>query len=226
MKNLLPMQNLLNAAMAGVNLPYTLLLGLVILYWLSVILGAVDLSAFDFDFDADVDVDADIDADIDTDVDAGGMSGWFAGALHFFNFGRVPFMLVVTAAVVTVWVLAILGNHYLGSYSIGYALATAIPLLFIGLFVAKVITTPFVPLFEQISKEAQPMDYIGQVCELLLPASFTQMGQARVQAEDDELIIYVKTAEPDLSLSKGSQAVIARASPDGSHYLIQELQEA
>jgi hypothetical protein len=215
------MQDLLNAAMAGVNLPFTLLLGLVVLYWLSVILGAVDLSAFEFDIDAEVDVDA----DVDTDVDAGGMSGWFAGALHFFNFGRVPFMLIITVTVVTAWVLAILGNHYLGHYSLGYALATAIPILFIGLFAAKVVTTPFVPLFEQISKEAQPMDYIGQACELILPASFTQMGQARVQAEDDELLIYVKTAAPELQLPSGTKAIVSRAAPDGSHYLVRAYPE-
>ncbi|MEQ8702993.1 MAG: DUF1449 family protein [Phaeodactylibacter sp.] len=217
------MQDLLNAAIAGVNLPFTLLLGLVILYWLSVILGAVDLSAFDFDVDAEVDLD--VDADIDTDVDAGGMSGWFAGALHFFNFGRVPFMLVLTATVLTAWVLAILGNHYLGHYSPAYALATAVPILFIGLLVSKVVTTPFVPIFEQISKEAQPMDYIGQACELILPASFTQMGQARVQVEDDELLIYVKTATPELQLPSGAKGVVSRTAPDGSHYLIRPYPE-
>lgn len=212
------MQNLLNAAMAGVNLPFTLLLGLVILYWLSVILGAVDLSAFDFDVDAEVDLD--VDTDIDTEVDAGGISGWFAGALHFFNFGRVPFMLVITATVLTSWVLAILGNHYIGQYSLGYALATAVPTLFIGLFAAKLVTMPFVPLFEQISKEAQPMDYIGQACELILPASFTQMGQARVRNVDDELIIYVKTTDPELQLPSGTKGIVSRVAADGSHYLV------
>ncbi|NRA50741.1 MAG: DUF1449 family protein [Phaeodactylibacter sp.] len=216
------MQDLLNAAMAGVNLPFTVLLGLVILYWISVILGAVDLSAFDFDFDGDVDMD--IDADVDTDADVGSMSGWFAGALHFFNFGRVPFMLVITATVLTSWVLAILGNHYLGDYSLGYALATFLPILFIGLLVAKLITTPFVPLFEQISKEAKPLDYIGEVCELVLPASFNQIGQARVQSEDDELLIYVKTATPDLSLPTGAKAIVTKASKDGSHYLIRNFE--
>jgi hypothetical protein len=209
------MQELLNAALAGVNVPYTLLLGFVILYWLSVILGAFDLSAFDFDLDAD--------ADVDMEVEAGGIGGWFASALHFFNFGKAPFMLIMTVTILTAWSLALLGNHYLGNYQLGYALATAIPIIFIGLMLAKLITTPLIPLFRQINEEASPMDYIGQVCQLVLPASQHQMGQARVRIDDNELLIYVKASLPETELPAGAEAVVIRHSEDQSHYIIQAL---
>jgi len=211
------MQELLNAALAGVNLPYTMLLGLVILYWLSVVLGAFDLSALDFDLDAEV------DTDIDLDADTGDIGGWFAGALHFFNFGRVPFMLIMTVVVLAAWSMAILGNHYIGNYQIGFALATAIPIVFIGLILAKWLTNPLVPLFEQMNKEAKPMDYIGQACQLILPATHEQMGQAKVTVEDNELLIYVKTAAPGLNLPAGAEAVVIRRAKDESHYLINKL---
>jgi hypothetical protein len=214
------MQELLNAALEGVNLPYTILLGLVVLYWLSVILGALDLSALDFDLDADVDVDADLD--MDTDV-GGGMTGWFAGALHFFNFGKVPFMLIMTIVIVTAWSLALIGNHYLGNYSIGYALATALPLLFLGLVLAKLLTTPLVPLFAQVQAEAEPVDYVGELCRLVLPAAYDRMGQAEVVIGDNTLLIYVKTAAPGIALPTGAQALVVRAAADGSYFLIQPL---
>ena len=91
------MQALWQAAIEPVNIVYTILLVVVALYWLSVFLGALDLSSFDFDVDADVDVDADLDVDVDADMDVDGEAhttiGWFAGTLHFFNFGKLPFMI-------------------------------------------------------------------------------------------------------------------------------------
>ena len=41
----------------GPNLPYTILLGFVLIYWLTVILGFLDLSTLDLDVDIDMDVD-------------------------------------------------------------------------------------------------------------------------------------------------------------------------
>ena len=52
------MWEVLQAALAAVNLPYTVFLGLILLYWLTVIIGALDLDLFNIDLDADADVDA------------------------------------------------------------------------------------------------------------------------------------------------------------------------
>ncbi len=81
------MKELFDAAIMPVNMVPTILLGLILLYWLTVILGALDMDFLnvevggsdveidmEVDLDADVDIDADLDvdanADIDTDVDA------------------------------------------------------------------------------------------------------------------------------------------------------------
>ena len=55
------MQELLHYAVEPVNIVFTGLLILVIMYWLSVMIGALDLSSFDLDFDTDVDIDVDVD---------------------------------------------------------------------------------------------------------------------------------------------------------------------
>ena len=52
-----------------VNLPFTVLLLVVMLYWGCVIAGAMDLDFFDIDADAEVDMDADVDVDVDADLD-------------------------------------------------------------------------------------------------------------------------------------------------------------
>ena len=55
------MKELFNAAISSPNIIPTALLGLVLLYWLTVVIGALDFDALDFD----------VDTDIDTEVDAG-----------------------------------------------------------------------------------------------------------------------------------------------------------
>lgn len=59
----------LKIALTGVNVVPTFLLGLVLFYWLIMILGLVDLELFDIDADADVDLDVDVGVDVDADVD-------------------------------------------------------------------------------------------------------------------------------------------------------------
>lgn len=221
------MQELWNAALSAVNLPYTFLLGLVLLYWISVILGALDLSALDFDVDADVDVDMDVDldmdvdADVDSDLDAGG--GWFATALNFFNFGKVPFMIIMTVVIVSSWAMAVVSNHYWGNYDWLFALAMVGPILFVSLLLAKFLTAPLVPLFEQINKASKPIDYVGLNCRLLLPADHEKFGQAEVTIDGDSLLIHVKTAQPGLRLQTGDRAVVIGKTPDKQFYLVSHL---
>ena len=71
------MQEFLTIILSMPTVVYTVLMGLMALYWVTVIMGAVDIDLFDLDadLDADIDLDADldldVDADIDVDVDAG-----------------------------------------------------------------------------------------------------------------------------------------------------------
>ena len=105
------MQELLQAALAPYNIVHTLLLTVVLFYWLGIIFGALDISAFDIDVDAGVDMD--VDADVDAGADGNGV-GWFAGALHFFNFGKLPFMLIMSFVIFFAWAISILAHHYIG----------------------------------------------------------------------------------------------------------------
>jgi hypothetical protein len=217
------MQELLQVAFSSVNLFYTVLLMLVVLYWLSVILGAIDLSSIDFDLDldADVDLDADIDIDADIDADAGTSSGWMAGAMHFFNFGKMPFMVVITVVVMSAWLLSILSNYYLGQGSPLFALAMFVPILFVSLMIAKILTTPLVPIFSRLDSTAEPVDYIGMACRLKLPASSSKFGQAEVLIDDTPNLINVKTRSDDEPMGSGEDAVIIGKTDDEKYYLVE-----
>ena len=224
------MQELLQVAVAPENIVFTILLVVVLMYWLTVLIGVLDFGSFDldFDFDADVDVDVDMDVDVDTDthVDSGHGPGWIAGALHFFNFGRLPFMVMMTFLILMMWSISILTNYYWGQGSLAFAAAMFFPNLFVSLLVSKVISSPLVPIFKKLDGAVDPVDYVGLTCKMILPASSTQVGQAEVMLEDDSpLLISVKVEENANPILKGENAVILRSSDDERYYIVRHLDE-
>lgn len=214
------------ASFSPINLFYTIFLILMLLYWFTVILGALDVGFLDFDIDLDADVDVDVDVDMDADVEGGGVdAGWFAAVLSFFNFGRIPFMIIMSFLALSMWMFSILTNHYFGQGSVGFALAMALPNLCVGLVATKLITSPLVPIFDKLDGSVEPVDYIGQVCTIKLPASSTQLGQAEVSYEDSPLLINVKI-KPDQSdpVLKGDQALVVGKEDNGKFFWVQKLE--
>ncbi|WP_367388618.1 hypothetical protein [Lewinella sp. LCG006] len=207
------MQELFQVAVHPLNLFYTVLMLLVVLYWLSVILGAIDMSAFDFDLDTDLDVDA----DADTDFSAG---GWLATALHFFHFDRVPFMLVMSLVILSAWTMTVLTNHYWGNYSTAFGLALIAPILLIAFFVAKMLSYPLIPLFARMNTAAAPVEYVGMQCRVKLPPYGNNFGQGGVYHDGDELLVNIKSNHP---LKAGEETVIIGRTEDQRYWLVEPL---
>lgn len=215
------MQALLQEALLPVNMVFTILLAFVMLYWLTVILGLIDISAMDVDLDVEVEVDADVDVDADTDVEGQG-SGWISSGLQFFNFGKVPFMVVFSFLTLCMWAFSVLVNHYFGHGSWTTAGILFLPNLAVGLLLTKIITTPLIPVFRHFDGSTSPVEYIGHECTLTLPASNTAMGQAEVLIDDTPLLINVKLDDEDL-LERGAKALVVNESPDGRFYIVKPL---
>ncbi|MDX5347535.1 MAG: hypothetical protein LPK19_09840, partial [Hymenobacteraceae bacterium] len=130
---------LFEAAFASVNIIPTALLVFVLIYWVAVILGLLDIDLFNLEIE--------VDTELDVDADGAGSIVWLNSVLAFFNLGRVPFMLFVTFVAVPFWAFSILLNYYV-TYSfpwIGFLLL--IPAFIGSLFVSKILTTPFVKMF-------------------------------------------------------------------------------
>lgn len=210
------MQELFQVALHPLNLFYTVLVALVILYWLSVILGAVDISAFDFDIDADVDVDADVDTDIS-------VGGWLANALHFFHFDRLPFMLVMSLVIVSAWTMSVLSNHYWGNYSITFGLAMIAPVLLASFIIAKILSYPLIPIFAKINTSVAPVEYIGLTCRVKLPPATNRFGQGGVYHDGGELLVNIKSEH---QLRAGQETIIIGRTEDQRYWLVQPLDDS
>jgi hypothetical protein len=206
------MNELLQAAFSGVNIIPTAFLMLVLLYWVSVIFGFLDLDFFD--------------VDVDTEVDADGISSvaWLNSALAFFNLGKVPFMVFLTFLALPFWVISILANYYLNPGYELLGLLYLVPSFIVALIVSKFLTMPFVRLFAAMEKEHESAaTIIGQVCTVTLPANPTELGQATVKTKGAPLLLNVKTAEGSV-VQKGETALVLEYNAENKFYLIQPYQ--
>lgn len=193
------MLELLDFAVTTPNVLYTVLLLIVLLYWLMVIVGALDMGAVDFD----VDVDADADLDADVDADGGGNT---AGALQFFNFGQLPFMVIMTVWILSAWVLGILSNFHFGNGSLTFAAIWLLPIFCIGLVITKIVTTPLIPIFKNLDTYAKEIDYIGQTGIVTLSADSQSLGQAEIVVDSSNALINIKSTKGELK--KGTAIVV------------------
>jgi Protein of unknown function (DUF1449) len=172
------MLELLNASFSLSNLLLTSLLGLILLYWASVIAGALDMKSIDVSmdkdihFDKDLHIDKDIAVDINKDISIGkdihtdkeivGNSNFFVDFLRFFNFGQVPFMVVLSILVLIMWSVSVYCNNPQSfinpSQSVGLAFLLLIPNLFLSLFITKFLTAPLIPVFRKLDTTKAPLE--------------------------------------------------------------------
>ncbi|MBD1395697.1 DUF1449 family protein [Pontibacter sp. JH31] len=206
------MNELLQAAFSGVNLLPSALLVFVLLYWLAVIFGFLDLDFFD--------------VEVEPEVDADGVSAvtWLNSVLAFFNLGKVPFMVFLSFLALPFWAISILANYYLNNDYALLGLLYLVPSFIAALFVSKILTTPFVKLFATLEKEHETAaSIIGQLCTVILPANPTELGQATVKTSGAPLLLNVKTTE-GAAVQKGETALVLEYNAENKFYLIQPYQ--
>ncbi len=217
------MLELWNESISSANIIYTMFLGVAIIYALFVVIGFLDMDAFDvdFDIDADIDVDVDVDTDIDTDVQSSG--GFMIQVLSFFNLGKIPFMIIYSFTTVFMWAIGMIVNHRLGNGDITFTLATFIPVMLLSLLITKFLTKPLIPAFKSLHESTEATDYIGMKGILLLPIQKGQKSQVEVRVNGDVHKILVSLRKDDTNhIPKGKEVFITGVSEDKSFYWIEK----
>lgn len=204
------MTELLRAAVLPPNLVATGLLVFVLLYWLTVIIGLLDFKTADLHLHAEA-----------GHLPYGGAdSDWLNGALAFFNLGRIPLMVFLSFVALPLWAGSILANYYTGNTSLLLGLAFLGPLLLGSLFVAKVLTLPFVKLFTALEKDHDGgAQALGKVCTVLLPATPERLGQASVRIDGAPLMLNVRALSGPIA--KGETALVIDYDAQRRCYLIE-----
>ena len=203
------MIELLEFAVAEANVIPTILLIGILIYWLTVVIGAVDLDMFDLEIDTDMDGHPE-----------GGLE-WLNHVLRFFNLGRIPLMVFLTFLILPLWLFCIMVNDFLGIHSLIPGLITLAVGFFLCLFVAKIFTLPFVKLFDKM-EEDKNFTVIGKICTLQSSITEGRIGQAVVMQQGNGApIILMVSSKPGTSVMSGDTALVLEYQPDKQCYLIE-----
>lgn len=218
------MMELINAAFLPVNAVFTVLLGLVMLYWITVILGILDVDLFHVDLHGDFDAHVDTDLGADHDMDMGDGGSALKAILHFFYIGEIPVMLLLSIIILCLWALIMIGNHYLNPVN---SMLAALP-IYAGstaasLFLGKVIAMPLKRMYKLFTQDCNaPRELIGRICTIIAAADSKTMGQAEVKTKGAPIVLNV-FSENEHRFENGDEALIVSQDKERGTYLIAEV---
>ena len=209
------MQELLHESIRLINFPLTLLMGLVLLYWVLAMVGALDLDFLHFG--------GDLHHDIDVDVAPSGFMGHISAFLHL---GEAPVMVILSMLVTFMWGISMASNYYFNpNDSILLGLLFLVPNFVVSITLTGVIAIPVASFFKRLNAlEKVKKDVIGDICEVTTSSVDHESGQAEVTLKGAPILINARSTDEKEILKKGQKAVVVRRNDDGS-YVIKSLED-
>ncbi len=222
------MVELIQTAFSPVNAVLTVMLILNVVYWLTVILGLLDVDFLDFDLpDSGLEVDSDIDVDMDADGEVAmdlSHDSILSSVLHFFYIGEVPIMLLASIWILSMWTLCMFGNHYFNPMN---SFIAALPVYAIGfvssLAICRVFAMPLKKIHEMFNKDYNaPKKVTGRICIVTTTSVSDKMGQAEVKTKGAPIVLNV-ISDSDHVFHKGDEAVVVGKDKEKGIYTIAPL---
>ncbi|HWU88385.1 MAG TPA: hypothetical protein VN253_13960 [Kofleriaceae bacterium] len=229
------MNELVQASLQFPTVVFTIALGIALVYWLFVLLGALDIDLLGH---GDVDVagaakgigDAITGgakggaeavhgghADVDADGDLGGGGIWSGLGL-----GAVPVTISVSIILLVCWSGSLLVMHYLieGSSIAGWLAALLLVVVLIAaLPIAALLVRPLAPVFA-VREGKSNRDYVGHTCTITTGRVDDGFGQATIEDGGTVLVIAVRCDQPG-KLGRGDKALIIEFDPGRQAYVVE-----
>lgn len=212
------MKEIFEQALLAHNLPLTIMLGFVCVFWLLAVLGTVDIDSLDFDFNTDV------EGDMNTDVTPGS-SGFLAGLMKMVNATDVPVMMVLSLLTLFMWVISILSNS---AFNPGHSGLIAGGLI-IGNFIiscilVKCTTQPLIPFFKAFKKgENDDEPIIGRIGIVKSRLIDTRYGQVEVPRENGApAIVNCRLADDHEPLIRGTEVLVFEKDEEKKLFVVRE----
>lgn len=215
------MKEIIELSFEGMNYPFTILLVLTLLYWVTVMFGVLDMDFIDIDLDADVQLSADVDVDTSVNADSGvGDFMFLNNILEFLNIKYVPLMFFLSFFALSGWFISVVGNRLLGD-NIIWGLALFVPNIIISAIIGKVFTQPFVRMFKQMkSQEKELRNAVGKVVLVTLGADEETLGQGEIDVDNVPELIMFRCTKGN-SLTKGEKALVLELVETKNYYIVE-----
>jgi hypothetical protein len=233
---------LIEAALRFPTVIFTIGLGIVLIYWLFVLLGALDIDLFGHhDIGGGGHDIGDVgggghdigghdvgdagghggDGADGHDVDGDGHGGGWFGAL---GLAKVPITISLSVIFLVCWLLALLmmawGPELFGDAS--WLAPVVLPLtLIIGLPIAGLIVRPLGRVFETKGGRTNK-DCIGQICTITTGSVTDKFGQATVEDGGTMLIIQVRCDRSDV-LGRDAKALIIDFDSEREAFIVEPV---
>ena len=194
---------------------FTIPLGVCLVYWLLVVVGALGVDLLDGGGDG-VDGGADVDVG-DGDVGGGEAEGAAKGLLSLVGFGSAPVTVVVSFLSFFAWTASLVGSAYLapvlGGVLPGWAAAAAVlaAAIVLGSVLTRLAVAPLRKVFAATSAPER-RQLLGKLCTVQSGRVDGRFGQASFDDGGAGLLLNVTCAKEN-RLKKGDRAVIVDHDP-------------
>jgi hypothetical protein len=202
------MKEFIEVCLSGPRLPATILLGIVVVYWVVALLGALDVELFDFDLDVGADADGSI---------------FHLGLVSFrwLNLGEVPVMIWMSVFTLSFWIITLQIDRDVTGLLWYQNLGIVARNVGLAILATKVITQPLRGKLT-LKEPTRADELIGKRC-VIQTESNEQGGQAQYKTDAAPLYLNVKTTGG--TLEKGVQATIVDYDPATNVYFVQAKNE-
>jgi hypothetical protein len=212
---------LLDASLQFPTVVFTIVLGIVLLYWAFVLIGALDVDLFGGDVHVDVSGAAKGIGDVltggakggaeaihahgDAGGDAGDVDG-HGGLWHGLGLGDVPITISGSLIIVIAWCGSLLGAHYIAGPAGWQRLIVLVVAIVVALPIAALLVRPLAPIFS-VKEGKSNTDYVGHTCTITTGTVGDNFGQATIEDGGTVLVIQVRSDRPG-KLGRGDRALV------------------
>lgn len=200
---------LINASLEFPTAVFTFGLGIALVYWVSVLLGALDIDLFGGADGADGGGD-------------GGDGGDGGGLWYGLGLGAVPITISISVILLVGWSGSLLVMQYVvpSLAHAGWIRPVLLPVMIIvALLVTGFLVRPLAPFFT-VRQGKSNRDYIGHTCMINTGSVDDGFGQATVEDGGTVLVIPVRCDRPG-RFARGDRALIIDYDPERQVYVVE-----
>ncbi|HEY0469031.1 MAG TPA: glycine zipper family protein [Polyangiaceae bacterium] len=234
------MNEVLRLALSFPGVVYTVLLGVVLVYWLFVVLGAIHLGdgSADGHFDGMGDASADVGDVGHGDVADGGDSGdagddggegsAVAALLHALHLRSVPATVVFSLIITFSWLVCTVAMQLVSRQMPDNLQATLAWLVlagspFLALPLTSISARPLAKVFAQ-RRATSHSDLIGKTCVVRTGTVTSSFGEASLEDGGAGLVLRVRV-DRELPVKRGDQMLIVEWDRERESFLVEPLSE-
>ena len=193
--------------------PFSVLLVAAILYWLMVIIGALDIEVLHLGHHAEGSDASHGDSHTGPDHHPGLLSGF----LEFLSVGKVPLTVIVSLLVFIGWSIAM---------ALALLIPWAWPVVFVGGFAGAIPLTaglcrPLRKIFGALDRGvATGLSLLGREARITSMVCDANFGTATCDVGDAEVLLRVVTSRPELLFHRDDVVVIADHEAEHDRYMV------